>query len=527
MMDAIQLFLLTCVPLLLLAWLISRKETSSGKPTSESRGNTPKILKTGYSWWTGHVGYIIKNKNRGVEQFRFNLHDLAREAPEPVMAIYALGPRWLTKPVYSINDPQLIATATTSSKTGRFASLQPASSSVLGRKSLTALQGGELRSHRKLLTASLLSRPALSRFVNVMTDVTTTYFGTLPNSKSTAGTPAPFALDLIKSNDIGAMLVDAFANFGFGVNLSAGETNATDIGHRKRFLDSLDYLLTAFAERIAKVGPLDFLSYLDMCKNYKLRCTHNFIRNEVILPAVRRRRADRYEGVEVPPDTLDMMLELTEDGTEAFTEEEICDEAVLVLTAGYETTAYSIMWALHQLALHPECQQRCYEEVCSVMSSHPPGTTPCMADLDHMTYLHAVLQESGRLTPIAHSMHREVVEDLNIGGYFIPKGSDIMNFYYGNSTSEDVYTKADKFMPERWLNDPTGGAKKPGVTTMPFGNGPQRCFGQRLAVQAMRTIVALWVQRYRFEMLTEDVKPVFRISYIMSEFALRMFPRSL
>eukprot|EP00117_Sycon_ciliatum_P044427 scpid69090/ scgid2034/ Lithocholate 6-beta-hydroxylase; CYPIIIA10; Cytochrome P450 3A10 len=527
MMDAIQLFLLTCVPLLLLAWLISRKETSSGKPTSESRGNTPKILKTGYSWWTGHVGYIIKNKNRGVEQFRFNLHDLAREAPEPVMAIYALGPRWLTKPVYSINDPQLIATATTSSKTARFASLQAASTSVLGRKSLTALRGEELKRHRKLLTASILSRKALSRFVNIMGDVTKTYFGTLPNPGRSDDSPTCFDLELITSNDIGAMVVDAFANFGFGANVSLAATDPTDIERRQRIHSSIDFLFTVFSERIAKVGPFDFLAYLDVRRNYKLRCTQDYLRNEIILPAIRHRRAETCEGSDVPADALDMMLEITEDGTQAFTEEEICDEAILMLSAGHETTAYSIMWALYQLALHPKCQQRCYEEVCSVMSSHPPGTTPCMSDLDHMTYLHAVLQESGRLTPIAHSMHREVVEDLNIGGYFIPKGSDIMNFYYGNSTSEDVYTKADKFMPERWLNDPTGGAKKPGVTTMPFGNGPQRCFGQRLAVQAMRTIVALWVQRYRFEMLTEDVKPVFRISYIMSEFALRMFPRSL
>lgn len=47
------------------------------------------------------------------------------------------------------------------------------------------------------------------------------------------------------------------------------------------------------------------------------------------------------------------------------TREEIVAQGILVLSAGYETTATTLQYLSYNLALHQDVQQRVYEEIMS------------------------------------------------------------------------------------------------------------------------------------------------------------------
>jgi len=60
---------------------------------------------------------------------------------------------------------------------------------------------------------------------------------------------------------------------------------------------------------------------------------------------------------------------------------------------------------------------------------------------------------------------------------------------------DEVYDNAKQFLPERWENDPTGGVKAPGIIHNPFGTGYYKCFGQPLAMYAIRSMFAVATSR--------------------------------
>lgn len=79
------------------------------------------------------------------------------------------------------------------------------------------------------------------------------------------------------------------------------------------------------------------------------------------------------------------------------TEAEILGNGVLFFIAGYDTTASTLQYLLYMLALHPEIQQRVYEEMTEVCSSDSPS----YEEVGKCEYLDRCLQETLRLYPAA------------------------------------------------------------------------------------------------------------------------------
>lgn len=70
------------------------------------------------------------------------------------------------------------------------------------------------------------------------------------------------------------------------------------------------------------------------------------------------------------------------------------------------------------------------------------------------------------------------------------------------------------FWPERWINLETGRASNHGgansnYANLTFSHGPRSCIGHRFAKAEMRSLVAVWCERFFFERATaEEVVPV-------------------
>lgn len=96
---------------------------------------------------------------------------------------------------------------------------------------------------------------------------------------------------------------------------------------------------------------------------------------------------------------------LSEDSARRMSDEELMDQITTLLFAGSDTTSLAIAWCLHHLSLNPQVQKRLNEELQSFHFIED------MSFVDKLPYLNAVVQETLRLCPPAHSTIRVAMED--------------------------------------------------------------------------------------------------------------------
>lgn len=120
------------------------------------------------------------------------------------------------------------------------------------------------------------------------------------------------------------------------------------------------------------------------------------------------------------------------------------------MLAGYETSSVCILWTLYLLSTHPEIQEKLANEVINTIGKDklPNGIyffkknlkfifTIILSltffhlaeDIDKMPYLFNVLRESLRFCPPIPYVYRRASEDVNLGGYTIPKNVLSLSFF--------------------------------------------------------------------------------------------------
>ncbi|MFZ4302589.1 cytochrome P450 [Streptomyces cinereoruber] len=195
--------------------------------------------------------------------------------------------------------------------------------------------------------------------------------------------------------------------------------------------------------------------------------------------------------------TLLIGAESAEDGS--FDATELREQVLVFLLAGHETTATSLGFALHLLALHPEERKRAQEEADRVLA----GRTPGAADLDALPYVTRVLKEAMRLFPAAPAIGRRAVAATEIGGVAIPAGADVVVVPWVTHRHPDYWEDAERFDPDRFT--PEAEAARPRYAWFPFGGGPRACIGQHFSMLESVIALAMILQRYDFEAVDTEV----------------------
>jgi cytochrome P450 len=155
----------------------------------------------------------------------------------------------------------------------------------------------------------------------------------------------------------------------------------------------------------------------------------------------------------------------------AFTDRELRDEAMTMLMAGHETTGLALSYALYLLA----------------------GRA---GELDDAA-LDAVLRETMRLYPPAWAIGREPLEDLELGGFRIPRGSQIWLSQWVMHHDERWFPEPYEFRPERWKDNLA--ERLPRFAYFPFGGGPRTCIGNHFAMLEMKIALKTILARASFE----------------------------
>lgn len=221
--------------------------------------------------------------------------------------------------------------------------------------------------------------------------------------------------------------------------------------------------------------------------------------DRIVFRIIAERRASGYdEG-----DLLSMLLEAQDDDGTQMTDQQLRDEVMTLFLAGHETTALALSWSWYLLATHPEAEKKFHAELEEVLG----GRAPTVSDLSKLKYTEMIVKESMRLYPPAYAVGREAIEETEIGGFRVPKRTQLFAFQWVTHRDARYFDEPAAFKPERWTN----GDPSPKYAYFPFGGGPRQCIGNYFAMMEVVLLMATIGQRVRFKLDPEhkvEVLPV-------------------
>ncbi|XP_026488120.2 cytochrome P450 9e2-like [Vanessa tameamea] len=177
----------------------------------------------------------------------------------------------------------------------------------------------------------------------------------------------------------------------------------------------------------------------------------------------------------------------------AWSEMDLIAQAVLFFIAGFETISTAMSFGLHELAVHPEIQERLVQEIKENNAKNNGKLN--FSSIQSMTYLDMVTSELLRLWPPAMALDRMCVKDYNLGkpndkateDYIIRKGELLWIPSWCFHHDPEFFPDPLKFDPERFSDE--NKHKINATAYMPFGLGPKNCIGSRFALCELKTLL--------------------------------------
>ncbi|OAY84908.1 Cytochrome P450 98A1 [Ananas comosus] len=174
-----------------------------------------------------------------------------------------------------------------------------------------------------------------------------------------------------------------------------------------------------------------------------------------------------------------------------------------MITAGMDTTVISVEWAMSEIVRHPRVQEKVQAELDRVV-----GRDRIMAETDfaNLPYLQCVVKESLRLHPPTPLMlPHKANTHVRIGGYDIPKGSNVMVNVWAIARDPNVWKNPLEFRPERFEEEDID-IKGHDFRVLPFGAGRRVCPGAQLGINLVASMLGHLLHHFRWT-LPEGVKP--------------------
>ncbi|ODM88087.1 Methyl farnesoate epoxidase [Orchesella cincta] len=196
-------------------------------------------------------------------------------------------------------------------------------------------------------------------------------------------------------------------------------------------------------------------------------------------------------------DAFIQRMETEKKNPEVFSNEAFLVVVTDLFTAGVETTANWLLFAILLLMTHPEKQEKVYQEIQEKVGDRPIE----LEDRKDMTYTEAVFLEVFRWGKVTINLGpRQAVRDFEYNGKLVKKGTSIVPNMYSVYDNKIVWGDPNVFRPERFLTEDGQLIKEKAERIIPFGLGKRVCLGEMLAKESGFLYLTTLVQKYRFEL---------------------------
>lgn len=187
-----------------------------------------------------------------------------------------------------------------------------------------------------------------------------------------------------------------------------------------------------------------------------------------------------------PPDLLTMLLQSRDQETgEALSRRQVRDMVMALMHGGYEPLSDALTWTFYLLARHPQ--------ILNLLPSEPLTEMVCL--------------EALRLYPPGWGFGRTAIEEDEVAGWRIPKGTLVLLSPWVTQRLPEFWEAPDTFDPYRFSPERSAGRHR--FAYFPFAAGPRICIGREFALQEMGMILTRVLERFQIHVAPgEDPRPV-------------------
>jgi cytochrome P450 len=311
--------------------------------------------------------------------------------------------------------------------------------------------------------------------------------------------------------------VDVICSLAFGTDVATLERDQPD-----PLQAHLDRIFAGFNRRLYATFPLWrwFKTGADRGLEASLQAAahavHGYIEN------AKAQIAARPELKAAPENLLHALLAATEE--ERISENELVANVMTMLLAGEDTTAGTLAWSMHLLALNPDVQEAVRREARAAIGSAVAIST--FEATRALPLTEAVVLEALRLKPVAPLQGMSPIRDTVLAGVALPAGSRVIALTRPPGLDPRRFPEPHAFKPQRWL-DASGQVGDSGArrVVIPFGAGPRFCPGRYLAMLEAKMALATTLNGFELTPTGEAVEEV--MSFTMHPGNLRLHVTAL
>ncbi|KAF3435247.1 hypothetical protein FNV43_RR22334 [Rhamnella rubrinervis] len=187
-------------------------------------------------------------------------------------------------------------------------------------------------------------------------------------------------------------------------------------------------------------------------------------------------------------DVIDVLLNLQESGMQEFkiTMNHVKAVALDIFSAGSETSATTLEWAMSELLRNPRVLTKAQEEVRRVLKGKKKIQE---IDIHELDYLKSVVKETLRLHPPVSLITRVARERCEVNGYEVPADTKFIINLFALGRDPEYWVDAGSFKPERFDGSSID-YKGNSFEFLPFGGGRRICPGISLGAANVELVLS-------------------------------------
>lgn len=216
--------------------------------------------------------------------------------------------------------------------------------------------------------------------------------------------------------------------------------------------------------------------------------------NSVVDNIVNERRA----ATRSHDDLLSVLMSAEYEDGRRISDDQLRSEIKTFLFTGIFGAALPLAWALFSIAQDPEIGQRLKSETEMLFG----GVISSDLDPKKCDFARWILKETLRLYPPIWASGREAIDNYEIGGFFVPKGTQIVLSQWVMHRDPRFWAEPERFEPSRWSQS----NGRPKYAYFPHGGGPRFCMGDAFA--ELLSVIVLSMAAQRFSIRPESDRPI-------------------
>ena len=222
---------------------------------------------------------------------------------------------------------------------------------------------------------------------------------------------------------------------------------------------------------------------------------------EMVSEIVEKRRRSGYRG----EDFLQTLMDSTYSDGSKLSDHEITGMLVAAMFAGHHTSSVTTAWTLIELLRHPRFLEEVKGEIRARYAGSEAYDFQSLRDLEKTE---GAVKEALRIHPPLFILLRAALQDCEILGYRVKKGNWVAVSPMVAHRDGTVFENPLEFDPDRYL-PPREEDRRP-FAYISFGGGRHKCLGNAFAILQIKTIIAVLLNRYDFELLGDPIETDFQ-----------------